>query len=102
MLLPTTRITCTALVYTTREQISYYCNARYNQAAKPVGGLNSNAGVTSKFDGVKPLDQDLMKITGAQEPSRIPHIAPIFESKGPNRGSRKTRPNSSAHRRRPY
>jgi superfamily II DNA/RNA helicase len=68
---------------------------------KSVGGLTSRAGVTPKFVGVKPLDQDLMRITGAQEPSGIPYVTPILESKGPNRGSRKPRPNSSERRRRP-
>jgi superfamily II DNA/RNA helicase len=68
---------------------------------KSVGGLTSRAGVTPKFVGVKPLDQDLMRITGAQEPSGIPYVAPIIESKGPNRGNRKPRPNSSERRRRP-
>ena len=68
---------------------------------KSVGGLTSRAGVTPEFVGVKPLDQDLMRITGAQEPSGIPYVAPIVESKGPNRGNRKSRPNSSERRRRP-
>jgi hypothetical protein len=57
--------------------------------------------VTPKFVGVKPLDQDLMRITGAQEPSGIPYVTPVVESKGPNRGTRKPRPNSSERRRRP-
>jgi superfamily II DNA/RNA helicase len=68
---------------------------------KSVGGLTSRAGVTPKFVGVKPLDQDLMRITGAQEPSGIPYVTPVVENKGPNRGSRKPRPNSSERRRRP-
>ena len=68
---------------------------------KSVGGLTSRAGVTPKFVGVKPLDQDLMRITGAQEPSGIPYVTPVVESKGPNRGNRKPRPNSSERRRRP-
>jgi superfamily II DNA/RNA helicase len=68
---------------------------------KSVGGLTSRAGVTPKFVGVKPLDQDLMRITGAQEPSGIPYVTPVVESKGPGRGSRKPRPNSSERRRRP-
>jgi hypothetical protein len=46
------------------------------------------------------LDQDLMRITGAQEPSGIPYFAPIVESNGTNRGSRKPRPNLSERRRR--
>ena len=33
-----------------------------NKQQKSVGGLTSRAGVTSKFVGVKPLDQDLMRI----------------------------------------
>jgi superfamily II DNA/RNA helicase len=68
---------------------------------KSVGGLTSRAGVTPKFVGVKPLDQDLMRITGAQEPSGVPYVTPVVESKGPARGSRKPRPNSSERRRRP-
>jgi superfamily II DNA/RNA helicase len=68
---------------------------------KSVGGLTSRAGVTPKFVGVKPLDQDLMRITGAQEPSGIPYVTPVVESKGPSRGNRKPRPNSSERRRRP-
>ena len=68
---------------------------------KFVGGLTSRAGVTPKFVGVKPLDQDLMRITGAQEPSGIPYVTPVVENKGPNHGNRKPRPNSSERRRRP-
>jgi superfamily II DNA/RNA helicase len=68
---------------------------------KSVGGLTSRAGVTPKFVGVKPLDQDLMRITGAQEPLGIPYVTPVVESKGPNRGARKPRPNSAERRRRP-
>ncbi len=68
---------------------------------KSVGGLTSRAGVTPKFVGVKPLDQDLMRITGAQEPSGIPYVTPVVENKAPSRGSRKPRPNSSGRRRRP-
>jgi superfamily II DNA/RNA helicase len=68
---------------------------------KSVGGLTTRAGVTPKFVGVKPLDQDLMRITGAQEPSRIPYVTPVVENKGPSRGTRKPRPNSDQRRRRP-
>jgi len=66
---------------------------------KSVGGLTSRAGVTPKFVGVKPLDQDLMRITGAQEPSGIPYVTPVVENKGPSRGSRKPLPNSDQRRR---
>jgi superfamily II DNA/RNA helicase len=68
---------------------------------KSVGGLTSRAGVTPKFVGVKPLDQDLMRITGAQEPSGVPYVTPVVENKGSARGSRKQRPNSDQRRRRP-
>jgi superfamily II DNA/RNA helicase len=34
---------------------------------KSVGSLTSGAGFTPKFVGVKPLDQDLVRITGAEE-----------------------------------
>ena len=67
---------------------------------KSIGGLTSRAGVNPKFVGVKPLDTDLMTITGAQEPSGVPYIAPIMDSKGPNRGNRKPRPNSTTRRQR--
>ncbi len=68
---------------------------------KSIGSLTSRAGVTPKFVGVKPLDQELMTITGAQEPSGIPYIAPIVENKGPARRTGRPRPNSSERRRRP-
>jgi superfamily II DNA/RNA helicase len=67
-----------------------------------VKGLTSRAGVTPKFVGVKPNDAELMTITGAQEPSGIPYVAPITESRGPSRsGGKRPRPNSSQRRRRP-
>jgi superfamily II DNA/RNA helicase len=67
-----------------------------------VKGLTSRAGVTPKFVGVKPNDAELMTITGAQEPSGIPYVAPITESRGPSRSSgKRPRPNSSQRRRRP-
>jgi hypothetical protein len=47
--------------------------------------LLSRAGVTPKFHDVRPLDQKLMAITGAQEPSGIPYVAPIVERKGPQK-----------------
>ena len=72
---------------------------------KAVGGLTTRAGVAAKFVEVRPLDQDLMKITGAQEPSGIPYVAPIVEApKRPQRsgGNRRPRPNSAQRRRRPH
>jgi superfamily II DNA/RNA helicase len=68
---------------------------------KSVSGLTSRAGVTPKSVSVTSLSTELMRITGAQEPSGIPYVAPIVESKGPNRGTRKPRPNSAQRRRRP-
>jgi superfamily II DNA/RNA helicase len=64
-----------------------------------VKGLTSRAGVTPKFVGVKPNDAELMTITGAQEPSGIPYVAPIVENRGPSRsGGKRPRPNSSQRR----
>ena len=67
---------------------------------KSVGGLTTRAGVTPKFVGVKPLDEELMRITGAQEPTGVPYIAPIIEKKALSRGNKKPRPNSFERRRR--
>jgi superfamily II DNA/RNA helicase len=66
-----------------------------------VGGLTSRAGVTSKFVGVMPLVQDLMRITGAEKPSGIPFVTPVVEIEGLTHRSRKPQPNSSGLRRRP-
>jgi hypothetical protein len=60
------------------------------------------SGVTPKFVGIKPNDAELMTITGAQEPSGIPYVAPITETRGPSRsGGKRPRPNSIQRRRRP-
>ena len=58
-----------------------------NQRA--VTGLLSRAGVTPKFHDVRPLDEKLMVLTGAQEPSGVPYVPPIVDrpkSNGPRRG----------------
>ena len=57
-----------------------------NQRA--VSGLLSRAGVTPKFHDVRPLDEKLMVLTGAQEPTGVPYIQPIVERKSPQGGSR--------------
>ncbi len=57
-----------------------------NQRA--VSGLLSRAGVTPKFHDVRPLDQKLMTITGAQEPTGVPYVPPVMERKAPAGGSR--------------
>ncbi|CAN2173772.1 SrmB Superfamily II DNA and RNA helicases [Candidatus Nanopelagicaceae bacterium] len=57
-----------------------------NQRA--VSGLLSRAGVTPKFHDVRPLDQKLMTITGAQEPSGVPYVPPVMERKASTGGSR--------------
>ncbi len=67
---------------------------------KSIGGLTQRAGVTPKYVGVTPLSTELMKITGAQEPSGIPYIVPIVE-KSVRSGGKRPRPNSSQRRRRP-
>ena len=69
---------------------------------KSIGGLTSRAGVTPKFVGVTPLSTELMKITGAQEPSGVPYIVPIVEKSSRSGGSKRPRPNSSQRRRRPH
>jgi superfamily II DNA/RNA helicase len=66
-----------------------------------VKSLTSRAGVTPIFVHVEPMSNELIDITGAVEPSGIPYIAPVMENKGPNRGNRRPRPNSSERRRRP-
>ena len=68
---------------------------------KSIGGLTQRAGVTPKFVGVTPLSTELMKITGAQEPSGIPYIVPIVEKSVRSGGNKRPRPNSSQRRRRP-
>jgi hypothetical protein len=69
---------------------------------KSIAGLTSRAGVTANFVGVRPLDQELMTITGAQEPSGIAYVVLVMKNRGPSRsgGNRKPRPNSSERRRR--
>ena len=69
---------------------------------KSIGGLTSRAGVTPKFVGVTPLSTELMKITGAQEPSGVPYIVPIVEKSVRSAGNKRPRPNSSQRRRRPH
>jgi superfamily II DNA/RNA helicase len=68
---------------------------------KSIGGLTQRAGVTPKFVGVTPLSTELMKITGAQEPTGVPYIVPIVE-KSVRSGGKRPRPNSSQRRRRPH
>jgi superfamily II DNA/RNA helicase len=68
---------------------------------KSIGSLIQRAGVLAKYVGVTPLSTDLMKITGAQEPSGIPYIVPIVE-KSVRSGGKRPRPNSSQRRRRPH
>lgn len=68
---------------------------------KSIGGLTSRARVMAKFIGVKPIDADLMTITGARESSGIPYAPSIAEKKTPSRTYGKPCPNSSERRRRP-
>jgi superfamily II DNA/RNA helicase len=56
--------------------------------SRAVSGLLLRAGVTPKFHDVRPLDEKLMVITGAQEPSGIPYVPPIVERKSSTGGSR--------------
>ncbi len=67
-----------------------------------VKGFTSCAGVTPKFVGVKPNDAELKILTEGQEPSGIPYVSPITESRRPSRsGGNLPRPNSSQRRRPP-
>ncbi len=68
---------------------------------KSVGSLIQRAGVLAKYVGVTSLSTDLMKITGAQEPSGIPYVVPIVD-KSVRSGGKRPRPNSSQRRRRPH
>jgi superfamily II DNA/RNA helicase len=68
---------------------------------KSVSGITSHAGVTHKSASVTSLSTGLMRITGAQEPSRISFVAPIVENKPLNRGTRKAHPNSAQRRPKP-
>jgi superfamily II DNA/RNA helicase len=56
--------------------------------SRAVSGLLSRAGVTPKFHDVRPLDEKLMVLTGAQEPTGVPYIPPIVERKSSQGGSR--------------
>ena len=56
--------------------------------SRAVSGLLTRAGVTPKFHDVRPLDEKLMVLTGAQEPTGVPYIPPIVERKSPQSGSR--------------
>ena len=53
--------------------------------SRAVTGLLTRAGVTPKFHDVRPLDEKLMRLTGAQEPSGVPYIPPVQERKAPQR-----------------
>jgi superfamily II DNA/RNA helicase len=46
---------------------------------KSVKGLTTRAGVNPSTVYVKPGSEDLMRVTGAQQPSGIPYVAPIVE-----------------------
>jgi superfamily II DNA/RNA helicase len=63
---------------------------------KAVGGLTARAGVTPKFVGVRPLADELVSITGSQEPSGVAYVQPVVEV----RSFKRSRPNSSQRRQR--
>ena len=54
---------------------------------KSVKGLTTRAGVNPSTVYVKPSSEELMRVTGAQQPSGIPYVAPIVET--PKRAPRK-------------
>jgi superfamily II DNA/RNA helicase len=54
---------------------------------KSVKGLTTRAGVNPSTVYVKPGSEDLMRVTGAQQPSGIPYVQPVVEQ--PKRAPRK-------------
>lgn len=61
----------------------------------------NKAVITPHFVGIKPNYVELVPITGAQEPSGTPYVAPITESCRPSRsGGKRPRHNSNPGRRR--
>jgi superfamily II DNA/RNA helicase len=54
---------------------------------KAVKGLTTRAGVNPSTVYVKPSSEELMRVTGAQQPSGIPYVVPIVEA--PKRAPRK-------------
>ena len=54
---------------------------------KAVKGLTTRAGVNPSTVYVKPGSEDLMRVTGAQQPSGIPYVQPVVEQ--PKRAPRK-------------
>ena len=54
---------------------------------KAVKGLTTRAGVNPSTVYVKPGSEDLMRVTGAQQPSGIPYVQPVVEA--PKRAPRK-------------
>ena len=58
---------------------------------RAVTGLLSRAGVTPQFHDVKPLDKKLMVLTGAQEPSGVPYVAPVKTANRPKFAGKRRR-----------
>ena len=54
---------------------------------KSVKGLTTRAGVNPSTVYVKPSSEELMRVTGAQQPSGIPYVPPVVEA--PKRAPRK-------------
>lgn len=73
---------------------------------RSVKGLTTRAGVNPKTVNVKPSSEELMRITGAQQPSGIPYLPPVVEApkraprKGGSGGGRGYRGNRSGGKRR--
>lgn len=58
---------------------------------RAVTGLLSRAGVTPQIHDVKPLDKKLMVLTGAQEPSGVPYVAPVVAANRPKYAGKRRR-----------
>ncbi|MDA0217808.1 MAG: DEAD/DEAH box helicase [Actinobacteria bacterium] len=65
---------------------------------RTIGGITLRAGVEPWVMGISPMDERLVKITGAKEPSGIPYIEKVEKSEKVQRGSGRGRsaPSSKA------
>ena len=83
MFLKITRITSTAQAAQLRAgESGAVVTLTTSMQQKSVSGLTSRAGVPPMSASVTFLSTDLMRITGAQEPSGHPCVSPIVENKG--------------------
>jgi superfamily II DNA/RNA helicase len=68
------------------------------QEQKIVSGMTSRAGIETKVITVMPMDQELVRITGAKKPSGVPISVPVVEE--PIKRTQKNRSRSDRNNRR--